>query len=246
MSILESITDFRDRADQALHDAWNERRNQLLATVGAVVFGAAAAYGGYWWLEVRFRPPPSIFDSPVDDVLGYFALDDFSQLPVEERIRFLRELADRFRGMSQSDSATMAAFLAGLAGPARDQATQNARVLAKDILAQGADDYFKLPENERGKYIDEWILRWQRLTERAVTGKDSKKSDEERLADMRREGERGERRRERFAGSGTMSDRGVTGFLDLWQGEVEPSSNPREQGQITRFLDDVRTRMVTR
>ena len=38
----------------------------------------------------------------------------------------------------------------------------------------------------------------------------------------------------------------MTGFLDVWQGEVEPSSNPREQGQITRFLDDVRTRMVTR
>ena len=30
-------------------------------------------------------------------VLGYFAMDDFSKLPIDERIRFLRELADRFR-----------------------------------------------------------------------------------------------------------------------------------------------------
>jgi len=135
MSLIENITELRDRADDALREAWESKRREIFGAVGALALLGLAGYGVYWWVEVRFRPPPSIFDSPVDDVLGYFALDDFSQLPVEERIRFLRELADRFRGMSQSDSATMAAFLAGLAGPAREQATQNARVLAKDILA---------------------------------------------------------------------------------------------------------------
>ena len=66
-----------------------------------------------WWaFFVRWQPPPSIFDSPVQDVLGYLAMDDFSQLPMEERIQFLIEFSDRFRGMEQSDSATMAAFLA--------------------------------------------------------------------------------------------------------------------------------------
>jgi hypothetical protein len=244
MSILESITDFRDRADQALRDAWNERRNQLLATAGAVVFGAAAAYGGYWWLEVRFRPPPSIFDSPVDDVLGYFALDDFSQLPVEERIRFLRDLADRFRGMSQSDSATMAAFLAGLAGPAREQATQNARLLAKDVLSQGANDYFSLPESERGKFIDEWMVKWLKTGERIATGEDSDKSDEERLAEIREQSARG---RERSANRPmdrmpSLTEDGAMRFLDFWESDVEKASTPKEQGQIVRFLGDVRKR----
>jgi hypothetical protein len=244
MSLLDNITEFRDRADDALRETWQARRPQIIGALGGIVLAALAGYGVYWWVEVRFRPPPSIFDSPVDDVLGYFALDDFSQLPVEERIRFLRELADRFRGMSQSDSATMAAFLAGLAGPAREQATQNARVLAKDILAQGADDYFKLPESERGKYIDEWMVKWLKTGERIATGEENEKSDDERLKDLREQGERG---RERAANRPSdrmpsLTEDGAMRFLDFWASDVEKASSPKEQGQIVRFLGDVRKR----
>jgi hypothetical protein len=244
MSFLENITDYRDRADEALREAWETRRRQIFGGIGALALAALAGYGVYWWVEVRFRPPPSIFDSPVDDVLGYFALDDFSQLPVEERIRFLRELADRFRGMSQSDSATMAAFLAGLAGPAREQATQNARVLAKDILAQGADEYFKLSEKERGKYIDDWMVKWLKTGERIATGKDSDKPDAERLKNLREQGQRGrERAAERSADQmPSLTDGGAMRFLDFWASDVEKASSPKEQGQIVRFLGDVRKR----
>ncbi|MEY5031123.1 MAG: hypothetical protein RL354_154, partial [Planctomycetota bacterium] len=98
MSVLEGLAGIRDRLDESIADAWENRRRELGMAAGALALAVVAAFGVYWWLEVRFRPPPSIFDSPVDDVLGYFAMDDFSKLPVEERIRFLRELADRFRG----------------------------------------------------------------------------------------------------------------------------------------------------
>jgi hypothetical protein len=244
MSLLDSITEFRDRADDALREAWETRRGQVFGALGGLALAALAGYGIYWWVEVRFRPPPSIFDSPVDDVLGYFALDDFSQLPVEERIRFLRDLADRFRGMSQSDSATMAAFLAGLAGPAREQATQNARLLAKDILAQGANDYFSLPESERGKFIDDWMVKWLKTGERIATGEESDKPDDERLKDMKEQGERG---RERAANRSpdrmpSLTEDGAMRFLDFWASDVEKASSPKEQGQIVRFLGDVRKR----
>ena len=244
MSFIENITDFRDRADDALQEAWRTRRRQILGALGCAALACAIGYGAYWWIEVRFRPPPSIFDSPVDDVLGYFALDDFSQLPVEERIRFLRELADRFRGMSQSDSATMAAFLAGLAGPAREQATQNARLLAKDVLAQGADEYFKVPEKDRGKFIDEWMVKWIKTGERIATGKDGEKSDDERLKDLQGEGARGrERAAQRPADRmPSLTDDGAMRFLDFWASDVEKASSPKEQGQIVRFLGDVRKR----
>jgi hypothetical protein len=242
--MLESIAQLRDRADEALSDLWENRRRELkLGAIGLVVAGALAG-GAYWWLEVRFRPPPSIFDSPVDDVLGYFALDDFSKLPVEERIRFLMELADRFRAGDQAESALMAAFLAGLSGPAREQATQNARVLAKDILAQGAADYFKVAEKDRGKYIDDWMVRWLKTGERIATGKDSEKPDDERLEDIRREGDRGrERAAERPADRmPSLTEDGAMRFLDFWASDVEKASTPVEQGQIVRFLGDVRKR----
>ena len=244
MSLLERMLDARDRLDAAIVEAWESRRREIALGGAGIAACALLGLGGYWWLEVRFRPPPSIFDSPVDDVLGYFALDDFSQLPIEERIRFLRELADRFRGMSQSDSATMAAFLAGLSGPAREQATQNARVLAKDVLAQGADEYFKVPEKDRGKYIDEWLVRWLKTGERIATGKESERTDEEMLADIREQGERGrqraaERPSDRMP---SLTEGGAMRFLDFWASDVEKASSPKEQGQIVRFLGDVRKR----
>lgn len=210
------------------------------AVTACVVVGVA----GWWWVAASVRRPPSIFDVPVDDALGYLALKDFSKLPVDERVRFMLDFAQRFRGMQPGESAAAAAFLAGLSGPAREQLRTNVRDLMKDVLAEGAAGYLSLPEAERGKYIDQWIVRWQRNAELGLAGKDSGKSDEERLKDMRDQGERAEKRRERFAGGGALTDRGVSGFLDLWQGEVEPSSSPREQGQISRFLDDVRSRMI--
>ncbi|MFM2163798.1 MAG: hypothetical protein RL325_235 [Planctomycetota bacterium] len=244
MSLLERMLDARDRLDAAIVEAWESRRREIALGGAGIAACALLGLGGYWWLEVRFRPPPSIFDSPVDDVLGYFALDDFSQLPIEERIRFLRELADRFRGMSQADSATMAAFLAGLSGPAREQATQNARVLAKDVLAQGADEYFKVPEKDRGKYIDEWLVRWLKTGERIATGKESERTDDEMLADIREQGERGrqraaERPSDRMP---SLTEGGAMRFLDFWASDVEKASSPKEQGQIVRFLGDVRKR----
>lgn len=232
--------------------SWRWRLEQLdrrraASTVAAVALALLLGVGAWWWLASRFRPPPSIFDTPVDGVLGYLALKDFSKLPLEERIRFMTEFADRFRGFQPSESAAAAAFLAGLSQPAREQLRENVKGMMKDALAEGASEYMNLPPSKRGAFIDQWLVKWQRILERGVGGKESKKSDDERLADMKREGERGEKQRERFArGSGAMSDRGVTRFMDVWEGEVQDSSTPREQGQITRFLDDVRTRLLTK
>ena len=78
-------------------------------------------------------------DSPVDDVLGYLAMEDFNDLPLEERMRYLGEFASRFRGFQQEESAATAAFLAGVTGDTREQMRQNARVLAKDVLLEGAE-----------------------------------------------------------------------------------------------------------
>jgi len=230
--------------DSMLWEIRRFERRQWLAIGGGACALLLVVIVAWWWGFLRVRKPPSIFDAPVDDTLGYLALKDFSRLPVEERVKFMLDFAQRFRGMQPGESAAAAAFLAGLSGPAREQLRENVRDLMKDVLSEGAESYMALPPHQRGDYIDNWIVKWQRTAEIGLTGKDSGKTDAERIADMRNEGERAERRRERFAGGGQLSDRGVNGFLDLWQGEVEPSSSPREQGQIVRFLDDVRSRMI--
>ncbi len=256
MSLTDTLAEYRIRLNEGALDFFDEHRRRIRVAATACAILLAVGGGVYWWTNVRFRPPPSIFDSPVDDVFGYLSLSDFSKLPLDERLEFLLSLADRFRNFSQGDSAAAAAFLAGLAGPAREQATQNVRLLAKDILAQGASGYFELPEAQRGKYIDEWLLKWMKTGERITTGKEREGSDDERLKDLKDDAKRGEARRtERFGGGGdgegpstntmpSLSGEGATRFLDFWGSDVESASTPREQGQIVRFLGDVRKRVL--
>lgn len=222
-------------------DALRERfggRNRW-RSIAALALLAIVCVSVYWWGWIRWKPPPSIFDTPVDDVLGYLALDDFNKLPLDERMRFLMDLATRFRDMDSSDSATMAGFFAGLTGPVRQQLTQNVRVLARDILAQGASGYFSAAN--KGEYIDKWVVDWMKMGEKLATGKERERSDKERIEGIRRQAKRNDTR----FGEGTtpaLTEDNALDFVSFWQKEVEVTASPKQQGQIARFLDDVRKR----
>ncbi|MFM9146275.1 MAG: hypothetical protein ACKORL_13205, partial [Phycisphaerales bacterium] len=172
----------------------SEHRSRLASWGGALAAAAVLSAGAWWWFDVRWKPPPSIFDSPVDSILGYFTTDDFNRLPVAERVKYLQDFVGRFRGMSQQDSVVAAAFLAGVTGKVREQLTQNVRILAKDILAEGAEKFVNLPESERGPFIDRWVADWFRFAEATATGKESTRSDAEIVGNAREEAKRGEDR----------------------------------------------------
>lgn len=221
-----------------------EKKREVAMTAVVIVVAVTLGFFLWWWLFQKWQPPPSIFDSPVEDVLGYLSMDDFSKLPLEERIAFLVEFSDRFRGMDQADSAAMAAFLAGLSGPVRQQATDNARELAKDILVEGASTYVDLPESERAAYLDEWLAQWMRMGERVATGDEREMSDEDRLSRMRgraQEDVREERDTDRMRDLNTAS---AVRFMDFWSSEVETTASPREQGQIVMFMRDLRKHLT--
>ena len=232
-------------ANVDLGDLWNDHRDRIVRAAAATAIAALLFSAGWWWFAVRWRPPPSIFDTPVDNVLGYFTTPDFNRLSVEERVKYVQQFVSRFRGMNQQDSVVAAAFLAGVTGKVREQLTQNVRILAKDILSQGAQRFVNLPESERGAFIDKWIAEWFRFAESTATGKESTRSDEEILQGARAEARRGEERQQQRLKGKQLTDRGADRFLGFWESEVEPASTPREQAQISRFMDAVRTRMLT-
>jgi hypothetical protein len=227
-----------------LRDSFERRRREFMIGAAALLVLALIGAVLYWWIVVRWKPPPSIFDNPVDDALGYLALPDFNKLPMEERLKFLMELADRFRGLQPGESAAAAAFLAGIVGPARDQLHENARILAKDILASGAAEYMELPEAERGPFIDKWLGEWMRVGERLAEGKERDRTDEERLGDMRGDMDRNRERMAEREGVPAPSDKSAGRFLNFWQDEVEQAASPKEQGQIVRFMDDIRKHLT--
>ena len=241
MNLMDSI---RSR-DMDLGELWQEHQGRILASLAAALVALALASGAWWWFAVRWKAPPSIFDAPVNNVLGYFTTDDFNRLPVQERVKYVRDFIGRFRGMNQQESVVAAAFLSGVTGKVREQMTQNVRILAKDILIEGAGTFVNLPASERDAFIDKWVAEWFRMAEETATGKESTRSDGEILKGARAEARRGEQRtQERMKGK-TLGEKGADRFLGFWQSEVEPASSPKEQAQISRFMDAVRTRMLT-
>jgi hypothetical protein len=237
---MPSYVELRDSIDEFL----TERRGAIGKGIAALAVVGAIWGAGHYWFVVRWQPPPSIFDTPVDDVLGYLAMDDFSKLPLKERMRFLLDFADRFRAMGQNDSVLMSGFLAGLSGPTREQLTQNARVLAKDILAEGAAKYVDLPEGERAKFMDEWLAEWLKTGERLATGETSDEPDGERVKKFKDDAKRDagrERDPNRIPG---LNEKGASRFLDFYESDVQKTASPKEQGQITRFMVDLRKHVL--
>lgn len=233
---MSLLSDIKYRIQMADQDQL--RRAGLFGGLALLI--ALAIFGGVWWWSFRWQPPPSIFDSPVDDSLGYLAIDDFNQLSLEERMRYLTEFADRFRGLQQQESASAAAFLAGLTGPTREQMRQNVRILAKDILLDGAEGYLSIPEEERAAFLDEWLAEWMRKGERMALGEERDLNDEERIERIN-ERSREDAMRERDPGRiPQMDGEDAVRFIDFWRSDVEVASTPREQGQILRFLEDLR------
>jgi hypothetical protein len=241
VSFLDSIPG----RDVDLGDLWQEHRGRIAGGLAALAVAAALGGGGWWWFKVRWKPPPSIFDAPVNNVLGYLATPDFNRLPMRERLKYVQDFIGRFKGMSQQDSVVAASFLAGVTGKVREQMTQNVRVLAKDIMAEGAAKYVNLPESERDAFIDQWVVEWIRFAEATMGDGKSARSDDQILASARSEARTNEERQQKRMAGKALSEGGASRFLGFWASEVEPASSPKEQGQITRFMEGVRTRMLT-
>ncbi|MAJ46083.1 MAG: hypothetical protein CBC35_02135 [Planctomycetes bacterium TMED75] len=228
-----------------LSELISERRKEFFSGLLVILLCGAVAFFMWWWYVVRWQAPPSIFNSPVQNVLGYLAMDDFSQLPLEERVRFLMEFSDRFRDMEQSESATMAAFLAGISGPVRETATNNVRVLAKDILMDGASDYVNLPFSERADFLDAWVVRWTKVGERMALGEERETSDEDRVSDMKSQAERDSTRELDESRIPDLTAVSAVRFMDFWSSDVESTASPREQGQIVVFMTDLRKHLIS-
>lgn len=240
MSFMDTVRQRDIDVAEVLREHWRK----LAGAVGALAIVGALAGVAYWWFDVRWKPPPSIFDTPVNGVLDYFTTPDFNKLPMRERMAYIEEFVKRFRGMSQQDSVVAAAFLAGVTGKVRAQLEQNVRILAKDILADGAAKYVNLPADQREAFLDQWLVEWVQLAETLATGAESARKPEEILKSTSEEAKRNEANQGKRLAGRSLNERGANRFMDFWQSEVEPAATPREMGQISRFMDDMRQHLI--
>lgn len=187
-SLRERVASLELSIKTRVREGWNNRKSRRWMQGGMAAAGLALAAGLF--LALRPVPQPDYLNDDLDDVLGFTLLtDEFNALPVEERLKLVGQLVQRFRSMSSEDSLLMAGFAAGVAGAAREQIERNASRLAVDVWDKYAIDYSTVPESEREAYLENAYVEFTKLME-SVGGSPRDISDEERLDEARRNAQR--------------------------------------------------------
>ncbi|MDX2147910.1 MAG: hypothetical protein SFZ23_10340 [Planctomycetota bacterium] len=215
-------------------DPKKQKRAKLVAGVGIPVLLIAGA-AAYWQFGMVHEP--DYFDDDLGDVFDYTLLSsEFNQLPVKRRLELIQQLVQRLKGMSADDSVMMASFAAGIAGKAREQLMQNASLVMIDVFDQYAKKYDQVPEHEREAFINETFLDITKTAE-AVMGINRNISDEERLADAKRQAER---EKERVASRGAERSGTMTGRMFEFMNEnVGGNADPVQRARSTKLMRDM-------
>lgn len=238
---LNGAWDRRAAAWRVWLDAAPGRRTRVRqgAITLAIIAVLGAGAGGYFAL--RPTPVPDYEKDPFDDVLDFTLLtDDFNGLPIEERLRLLKDLIKRFDSMDGSESELVAGFAAGISGKARKQLEKNASKLVMDVLDREALQYEKAPPEERAKAAEHAFISLYRTMD-ALDGKDTDKSDQEIVEQGKEEARKGrewiqKQDRQRL---GRDTGRMMLSIKDT----VASQSSAQERGRMTLMMRDMTRHM---
>jgi len=233
-SIRTRINRLGDKVVDKWKDNWQRPGFRRGAKVSLVVLLLCAVIGAFFALRPRQAPDYLIDD--LDDVLDYTLLTaDFNKLPLNDRVRLMKQLIERFKIMDGGDSAVLAAFAAGLSRTAMEQARENMEKLTVDLWDDYATQYKEVPVKDREAYLDTAFLEFSKLME-DTAGVQRDKPDSERIADARKQAKRDV---ERAPEPGPMSAASTAPLMKLIQDRGQKVSSPEQRGRMGKFSRDM-------
>ena len=211
----------------------DKNRKRLLVAGPPVL--AALAFGG--WMLFRPIPQPDYTKAGLHKVFNFTLLtDEFNRLPIEKRMELIAQLVDRLKNMGSGDSALLGAFAAGIAGAAREQIEENISRLAIDLWDKYAAEYQDVPPAARDEYLDKVFLDFVKTME-TVSGEPIDKSDEELLADARKQSERD--RKNMASGRGMPPPKALGRTFTFLRNDVGGHASPAQKTRGQLMLRDM-------
>lgn len=225
----------RAKWDARMADPARARSTKRTLRISGVLLLIALATGAFFAL--RPVPEPDYLDDPIDDVFNYTLLtDEFNKLPVERRLELISQLIKRLQSMQGKDSVMLAAFASGIAGSAREQIKENASRLAVDMWDKYAKDYRNVPEEDREEYLERTFIEFAKTME-AMSGQPRDISDEERLAEVRRQAQRD---RSAMSDPNRSPDgEALGGLFEFMNNDVGSRASPQQRQRGAQMLRDM-------
>lgn len=225
----------RDNWNARMADPARARKTKRLSGALGVILFIGLGVGAYF--AFRPVPQPDYLDGQIDDVFNYTLLtDEFNALPIEKRLELISKLIKRLQGMKGKDSVMLAAFASGIAGTAREQVKENASRLAIDMWDKYAKDYRNVPEESREEYLERTFVEFMKTME-AMTGQPRDISDEERVAEVRRQAQRD--REAMRDPSRTPDGEFLGGFYEFMNNDVGSRASPQQKQRGSQMMRDM-------
>jgi len=243
-SSVRALLNQRARAffDRHVRNPWRdpERHPKMAARlrVAMVVLSVGLGVGAYF--TFRAVPQPDYLKDGLDDVFNYTLLtDEFNNLPLARRLELVGQLVSRLKNMDSGDSALMAAFAAGISGAARDQLMKNASKLAIDVWDSFAVQYDQVPASNREQFLDNSYIEFTKMME-TLAGSPVHETDSDRLAEGRREAQRG---RDMMKDGRGPDAEGLRRMFNFMTKNVGGNATPQQRARGAALMRDMASRM---
>lgn len=221
------------RGGQIIYGPWRTRRRRIISgcVLGALLIGAGVGI----YLATRPIPTPDYNKDRLDRLFKFTLLtDEFNRLPVDERLELMGSLVQRLKAMDGSESLLMAAFASSVKGKARDQLMENASRLMIDTADKFALEYQEVPESEKGKYLEDALVRFVELGS-AISGEPINDTREEIIADAKENAQRDSAR----ARENPLSLRQSNRVFDFADDSVGQHASPQQRGRVAVLMRDM-------
>lgn len=221
------------KGEQVIYGPWRTKKRRIISgcVLGALLIGSGVGV----YLATRPIPTPDYNKDRLDRLFKFTLLtDEFNRLPVDERLELMGSLVQRLKGMDGSDSLLMAAFASSIKGKARDQLMENASRLMIDTADKFALEYQDVPEDEKGKFLEEALVRFVELGA-AISGEPMTESPQEIIADAKENAQRDTQR----ARENPLSLRQSTRMFDFADDSVGAHASPQQRGRVAVMMRDM-------
>jgi hypothetical protein len=219
--------------------AFPVKTNRRRWVSGSLIVIIALSMTALWWTSRVTKPDP--IEDPLDRVLGFALLEaNFNKLPVDERIDMIAALVKRLSAMDGQNAGMLGGFAAGINGrEAREQLAENMTKLLADILEEVSRDYANPRPEEREKLAEKSFVDMVRKFSR-FDGNPDTRTDEEILADGKRQAQRDRSRANPWQNQTGMASR----MFSMSREEIGERQSPQAQQRFWMMMGDV-TKMLS-